>query len=129
MMAVMAVTAGSPVTCPRCGAPAVWHASSNQWGCDHCRQLIGGPPQPAMPPGPFATQPAPQCPRCWGNGTWQPAVAKWGCDRCKTYLDPSAVGHVAQNANDAGLKIAKFMMWLILMIALIAIKVALRSHR
>ena len=131
----MAVTAPSPVSCPRCGSAGVWHASANQWGCDRCRQLIGGPPQlpapyvsPAMPPGPFATQPAPQCPRCWGGGTWQPAVAKWGCDRCKTYLDPSTVAPAVQNAGDAGLKIAKFMLWLVLLIALVAIKVALRRH-
>jgi hypothetical protein len=82
-----------------------------------------------MPPGPFATQPAPQCPRCWGNGTWHAQVNKWGCDRCKTYLDPAVVAQAgAPNAvADAGTKIAKFFLWLILMIALIALKVWLRT--
>lgn len=80
-----------------------------------------------MPPGPFATQPVPQCTRCWGAGTWHAQVGKWGCDRCKTYLDPAAIA--APNTGDAGLKVAKFLLWLVLLIALIAIKVALRSGR
>jgi ribosomal protein L37AE/L43A len=126
----------SPVRCPRCSAPGAWHAQANQWGCDHCRQLIGGPPQfpapfapIAMPPGPFATQPVPQCPRCWGNATWHAQVGKWGCDRCRSYIDPAAVVAPGSNAGDAGLKVAKILLWVVLIIALIAIKVALRSGR
>jgi len=82
-----------------------------------------------MPPGPFATQPVPQCARCWGNATWHAPVAKWGCDRCKSYIDPASIAAPVHNANDTGLKVAKFLIWLVLIIALIAIKVALRSGR
>ncbi len=127
---------GGPIRCPQCSAPGAWHAQANQWGCDHCRQLIGGPPQfpapfaaTAMPPGPFATQPVPQCTRCWGNGTWHPQVGKWGCDRCKTYIDPQTIATSPHNPADAGLKVAKFLIWLVVIIALIAIKVALRRGR
>jgi len=134
----MAAPGGPPlVSCFRCGAPGVWHAQANQWGCDHCRQLIGGPPQlpppPAAPwvgppPGPFAGQPAPKCPRCWGDGTWHAQVGKWGCDRCKSYLDPAASAPVQANPNDFGLKLAKVLLWLVLIIALIALKVWIRKH-
>ena len=135
----MAVPAGPPlVSCFRCGAPGVWHSQANQWGCDRCRQLIGGPPQfppppPATPwggaPGsPFAGQPAPKCPRCWGDGTWHPQVNKWGCDRCKSFLDPATVAPVQANPNDFGLKMAKALLWIVLIIALIALKVWIRKH-
>lgn len=137
---MVAPAAAPPVRCSRCGNAGVWHAQAQQWGCDRCRELIGGPPQlpapyappvPALPPGPFATQPVPKCPRCWGDGTWHAQVGKWGCDRCKSYLDPSVVAgaQAGAAAGDAGLKVAKFLLWIILLIALIAIKVALRSHR
>lgn len=122
---------GPAVPCPRCNAPGVWHAQAHQWGCDHCRQLIGGPPQypaPAVASAiPFSSQPVPQCPRCWGNATWHPQVGKWGCDRCKTFLDPTAIAATTAPTNDAGLKIVKVLAWLILLIVLIAIKVALRK--
>jgi len=116
----------------------VWPAQAGQWGCDRCRQLIGGPPQlpapyapppQAVPPGPFAAQPAPKCPRCWGDGTWHAQVGKWGCDRCKSFLDPAAVAPVQANPNDFGLKMAKALLWIILFIALVALKVYLRRHR
>jgi hypothetical protein len=115
----------------------VWHAQANQWGCDHCRQLIGGPPQlpaPGAPPAyvapnPFAGQPAPKCPRCWGDGTWHPQAGKWGCDRCKSFLDPAATAQAQANPNDFGLRMAKALLWVVLLIALIALKVYLRRHR
>lgn len=127
---------GTSVSCPRCQAAGVWHAQAHQWGCDHCRQLIGGPPQFPAPfaaspvaPGPSASPPVPQCPRCWGNGTWHAQAGKWGCDRCKAYIDPATIATPTVDANDTGLKIAKFLLWLVLLIALIAIKVALRRGR
>lgn len=83
----------------------------------------------ALPPGPFASQPVPQCPRCWGNATWHAQVAKWGCDRCKTFIDPATIATTTAPTNDAGVKIVKFLAWLILIIALIAIKVAIRRGR
>lgn len=138
---MVAPAAPTPVRCFRCGTSGVWHPQANQWGCDHCRQLIGGPPQyPAPgaqsafvpgPPRPVAAQPAPQCPRCWGGATWHPEAGKWGCDRCKTYLDPAQVAAATTGAAaaDSGIKVAKFLLWLVLLIALIAIKVALRSGR
>ncbi|CAN5831116.1 hypothetical protein BH11MYX3_BH11MYX3_33390 [soil metagenome] len=138
---MVAPAAPAPVRCFRCGATGVWHPQANQWGCDHCRDLIGGPPQfpapyptattPGAPPGVYATQPVPKCTRCWGDGTWQAAVGKWGCDRCKTYLDPAVIAAASSTsaAGDAGVKVAKFLLWMVLLIALIAIKVALRRHR
>jgi hypothetical protein len=115
----------------------VWHAQANQWGCDHCRQLIGGPPQfpPPPPPSPwggapgaFAGQPIPKCPRCWGDGTWHQQVGKWGCDRCKSYIDPASVAPVQANPNDFGVKMAKVLLWIVLIIALVALKVWIRKQ-
>src|SRR5436190_6426291 len=128
---MVAPAAPSPVKCFRCGAPGVWHAQANQWGCDHCRQLIGGPPQLpapgappppawAAPPAPYAGQPAPKCPRCWGDGTWHAQAGKWGCDRCKTFLDPAAVAPPQVNQNDFGVRMVKAFLWIVLLIALIA---------
>jgi ribosomal protein L37AE/L43A len=134
----MAVPAGPPlVSCFRCGAPGVWHAQAHQWGCDRCRQLIGGPPQfppppPVTPwagaPPAFAGQPTPKCPRCWGDGTWHPQAGKWGCDRCKSFLDPALATPVQANPNDFGVKMAKALLWIVLIIALIALKVWIRKQ-
>ena len=65
------------------------------------------------------------------HSTRRGQVGKWGCDRCKSYLDPAIVAAASSTAaaGDAGVKVAKFLLWLVLLIALIAIKVAIRSHR
>lgn len=72
-----------------------------------------------------------EVPAVLGDGTWHAQIGKWGCDRCKSYLDPAVIAgaQASAAASDAGLKVAKFLLWLILLIALIAVKVALRSHR
>ncbi len=111
----------------------MWHAQAHQWGCDHCRDLVGGPPPfpaPVAPPGSYVTQPVPKCPRCAADATWQAQAGTWGCDRCKIHLDPAVVAAGSTAAvGDAGAKVAKVLLWLVLIIGLIAIKVALRSHR
>ena len=120
----------------------MWHAQASQWGCDHCRQLIGAaptatplgpPPGPAAPPpwqAPAQAQPAPSCPRCWAPGTWHAQAGRWGCDKCKTLLDPAVVAAAGQPnpIADAGAKVGKVFLWIVLVVALIAFKVWLRGH-
>jgi ribosomal protein L37AE/L43A len=102
-----------------------------QWGCDHCRQMIGGPPQDPAPfagassPGPVAAPSVPACPRCWAPGTWHAQIGKWGCDRCQSSFEPAVI---AAAGASAGAKVAKFFLWMILIIVVIAIKVALRRR-
>src|SRR5436309_12833669 len=64
--------------CPRCGAPAVWKAQANGWGCDRCQQMLPPPP---------VAQAVQMCPRCGAPAVWHAQVSRWGCDRCRDYLD------------------------------------------
>lgn len=127
----------------------MWHPGSNAWGCDRCRELIGGPPQFPAPmagnpyqsaPNPYQPLPpaapaTPKCPRCWGDATFHPQMNQWGCDRCKQMLTPEQVKASQQAAQgvvksaDAGIKVLKVVLWVVLLIILVVIRVALRSGR
>ncbi len=132
--------ASAPVTCPRCGAPGVWHAQMQQWGCDHCRQMIAPVAQPAMAPPPMQSAPAqavPFCPTCWTPGTWHPQAQRFGCDKCRTLLAPAPPGAPVAPVNaitnphhmksDAGSAIGKVILWIVVIAVLVAIKLSIRG--
>lgn len=132
--------------CPNCGAVAVWHAQLNQWGCDHCRNMLpqlstpgqlspqaqhmmGQAPPPPMAGPSLQTRP-PHCPTCGGPATWLTQNAWWGCDRCRQMLPAHAVTpmHVYQpHQSSAGAVVAKVFLIIFLIIIAVVVKVAVRG--
>lgn len=134
---VMAVV-HAHVSCPRCGAPGVWHAQLAQWGCDHCRQMIGAAPSAAPPiSGPPPGVAVPFCPTCWSPGTWHPQAQRFGCDKCRTMLQAAPAGAPVGPINaitnphhvkrDAGATVGKVVLWIVLVVVLVVIKLAIRG--
>ena len=127
--------ASAPVSCPRCGAPGVWHAQLQQWGCDHCRQMIGPTAHAAGGPPPGVA--VPFCPTCWSPGTWHPQAQRFGCDRCRTLLQSAPGGAPPTPVNaitnphhmkaDAGSVIGKVVLWIVVIAILVVIKLAARG--
>jgi hypothetical protein len=115
-----------------------------QWGCDHCRQMIGpsGPaPQPAAqvvhPGAPPPGVAVPFCPTCWSPGTWHPQAQRFGCDKCRTMLHDAPAGAPATPVGaitnphhlkkDAGSVVGKVVLWIVVITVLVVIKLAARG--
>jgi ribosomal protein L37AE/L43A len=126
--------ASAPVTCPRCGAPGVWHAAYNQWGCEHCRQLIS-PTAPVATSGPPPSVAVPFCPTCWSPGTWHPQAQRFGCDKCRTMLQSAPAGAPAAPIGaittppkaSAGSIAGKVVLWIVVIVLLVVFKLAIRG--
>lgn len=111
-----------------------------QWGCDHCRQMLGPVAQGRAQPMRGGAAPAvavPFCPRCWTPGTWHEAAGKFGCDKCRTLLDaapanapvvpPNAITNPHHMKSDAGSAFGKVVLWIVVIGVLVAIKLAVRG--
>jgi ribosomal protein L37AE/L43A len=123
--------------CPRCGAPAVWHAQLGQWGCDHCRQMLPAAPQPPMqqmPPPQMAQRPAPAapppCPNCRQFAVWHPQLGQWGCNHCRMMLpavNQIYPGQMPNQGSSAGAIVAKVFLVILMIIIIVVIKVGIRG--
>jgi len=77
------------------------------------------------------TPPAVSCPRCGNFATFYAQTNQYGCDRCQMPVSapllPNHYAPVASSGSDTGMVVAKVIGTIVLIIALIAIKVAIRS--
>jgi len=86
-------------------------------------------PQPNQPPqAQWGAPPqAPTCPRCASVGVWYPQAGIWGCEKCRAPIGAPVPRAAAPPPSNPALGVAKVFGFIILIIVLVAIKLAMRG--